>query len=104
MANITDARAIAFSNNYIRPLAEAMRALKTRCQDAKNQWTANSNAIATLFATNADVLVDDRASEGINQLTGLQATQLVGQMDNLIAALNDQIVAVPCVRPVNVVV
>jgi hypothetical protein len=101
MANITDARAIKFSNEQVRPLAEALRSLKARCAAAKIDWTANSNAIAGLFSANADVLVDSRAAEGVNQLTGLQVQQLIGTLDSVIAAINDQIVAVPCVRAFN---
>lgn len=99
MASITDPRAITFANVYLRPICEEIRALKARITDANNQWTANSNAVAGLFGTNADVLVDGRAAEGINQLTGLQVQQAIGVFSSLASAVNDQIIQVPCVRP-----
>lgn len=99
MAQITDQEAITFSNEQLRPIAEAARALKARCVDAKNKWSANTNRIAGLFVVNnADVLVDGRATQGVSQLTSLQINQMISQMDTIIT-LNDQIVQVPCVRP-----
>lgn len=68
MADITDARVVAWSNAHLRPTARLLRRLYIRAKDAELRW---SQEVGGLVAnTNADKLIDGRASQGVSVLTG----------------------------------
>ena len=95
MADIVDTRAIKFSNEQVRPLCEDARALKARITAMSNDWFAGINV---LFPNDTSNLIDNRTLEGVNELTGADVNSAVGDLINAGTALNDQIVAKPCVR------
>jgi hypothetical protein len=100
MANITDLETIRFVKEEIRPLCEKVRALKAEITATKNKYNGQINLAGSQFqlAANADVVTENRTAESITNLTKLQITQAFAQLD-IVTTLNDQIVQVPCVRP-----
>ncbi len=104
---ITDPRAIKFANEQVRPLAESLRAIKARIEAAKNDWSADGNAIAGLFAGDQAAsdgrLEDGRDAEGVSRLIGYNVAQFMDVLTAVETAINDQIVALPCVRPLEVI-
>ena len=104
MADITNPEAIAFCNEYIRPLAEQVRALKARIDAAGTRWFSGVNvAVGT---SSADQIADGREAEGVSRLTAADVTNLMSQLLTIQAQLEQSgvagIVEKPCVRPLNV--
>lgn len=68
MAQITDAQAIRFVNEVIRPMAEAVEALDANVQIAADRYVAE---FAPLVSGNvaADTIEDGRAAEGVSRMT-----------------------------------
>lgn len=93
MAQITDAEAIRFCNEVVRPLCEELRALRVRIVAAQTQWFLGLN---TVFAAPADTVEDGRAAEGVSRLTAADVTNAVAQL--LAVDPNAQIIQKPCVR------
>lgn len=71
---ITDPRAIKFTNEAIRPLAERLRDLKNDLDDVAVRWNAE---IAPLVPNDTSVLEDGRAAQGDSVLTGADITNFV---------------------------
>jgi len=104
MAEITNAEAIRFCNEQIRPLAERMRALKIEVDAALTTWFAG---VSTVIGSSAgDTIEDGRGDEGVSRLTAADVTNLGVQMIAYQTQLNQAgvagVVSKPCVRPVRV--
>lgn len=97
---ITDPQAIKFANEQVRPLAEDIRALLARLAAAETVWYGGLN---TLNPNDAQELLDDgREAEGISRLTGADINSFMAVALAMKAASNPEIVAKPCVRPLQV--
>lgn len=103
MANITDQRAITFSNQVVRVLCERVRALKQDIDAGLNIW--NNGVVSGLFPNDAgSPLIDGRAGgEGIQNLTGADVNSVMSVLTTMQTQLNGAGVATviqkPCVRP-----
>lgn len=98
MADITNAEAIRFVNEQIRPLCEEARALKVRITSMHSDWT---DRIGAMFPADESPVVDGREDEGVSRLTGYD----VGAAhDSLVAAsaqINNAYIDPPCVRAIS---
>jgi hypothetical protein len=99
MAAIDNAAYRVFVREQIRPLCEAARALSARVAAMKTTYDAEINNVGGAFANgaNGDTIVENRTSEGVNDLTKLQIAQAIGALD-AIRVLNAEIISIPCVR------
>lgn len=98
MADVTNPEAIKFCNEVIRPLSEEARALKARVDDATVVWYGGLN---TQFPNDTSAVIDNREAEGVSRLTGADINSVMAQLISQIGALNEQIIAKPCVRPLD---
>ncbi len=96
MADITDPQAVRFVNEEVRPLCEEVRALKARILATQTEWFAGMN---TTIPNTSDSLEDGREAEGVSRLTGAQITNAVGVLIAVATEVNDEIISLPCVRP-----
>lgn len=99
MPAIINPQAIVFCNEVLRPLAEQTRALKARITAANVTWGAGLNAV---FTNDSSVVTDNRTAEGVSTLTGADIQQLMSGLLAVSAAVNDQVISKPCVRPIQV--
>lgn len=95
---INDARAVRFSNEVVRVMAEKVRDLKIDIDLTMQQWFVGIN---TLFPNSIEeTLVDGR--EGASILTGADVNNLITQLAAIQTLLDQSgvkdIVAKPCVR------
>jgi len=101
---ITNPEAIKFVNEVVRPFAEQFRAMKARSDAAMIQWYAGLNTVIT---NTSDIVEDGREAQGISRLTGADVTNLVSQIGAFKSQLDSsgfpQVIAKPCVRPIEVV-
>lgn len=99
MAQITNAAAIKFVNEVVRPLAEEARALSIRLGAMRTAWYGGMN---TVFANAVDTVEDGRSAEGVSRLTAGDVTNLVAQLIAVAPgeqrAFNSEIIQKPCVR------
>jgi hypothetical protein len=98
---ITNAEAIRFSNEVIRPMAEQIRALKAEVDAALVTWFGG---VDDLFPNSPSEAVEDgRESEGVSRLTGADVNNLVTQLSVFKTQLEQagvaDVVSKPCVRP-----
>ena len=99
---VTDLQAVKFSNEQLRPLAEAARAFKATVEAAGVDWFAGVNL---LFPNDATVVYDAAGAaprhdtEGVAVLTGADINSLMAGLLAASAALDAQVIAKPCVRP-----
>jgi hypothetical protein len=97
--DITDAEAIRFVNEVIRPTAEKMRGLDAEIDAALVTWFAGINA---KIANDASPILDGREDEGVSRLLGSDVVNMVTQMSVYQTALNQSgvanVVSKPCVR------
>jgi hypothetical protein len=98
MPDITNAQAIKFVNEQVRPLSEQARALKARIGALTTDWFAGLN----LAVPNTPDVVADGRTDGASVLTGIDVNSVVGNLIAAHDAINDQIIAKPCVRPLQV--
>tara|TARA_R110002020_G_scaffold367654_7_gene579494 strand:- start:11 stop:325 length:315 start_codon:yes stop_codon:yes gene_type:complete len=98
MADITDAEAIKFVNEYIRPMCENIRYMKARGDDFALKWAQLSSD----FPNDTSSVADGRDAEGVSRLTGADINAvatvfnaLLGNIDTAATA----VIAKPCVRP-----
>ena len=86
MANITNQAVIQFSNKYLRPLAEAVRNVLIRLDDAKVEYATN---IAGLLSGHADgdKLADGSPADGRSQVTKKDLADFLTQASSLVAEL-----------------
>ncbi|MBD3297878.1 MAG: hypothetical protein GF341_04420 [candidate division Zixibacteria bacterium] len=100
MADITDPQAIAFSNEYLRPICEAARALRYRIDDLETRWF---DGISDTIGNSAgDTLVDGR--ETLPPMTAEQITNTVANLFAARTALILDLIELPCVRPLDVTI
>ena len=99
MADITSPEVIKFSNEQIRPLAEAMQALDYRVQAALVTWYATISADCP---NDSSPIADGREAEGVSRLTGSDVVNMVTQMAAYKTALEltgvPDVISKPCVR------
>lgn len=94
---ITDPQAIKFSNEQVRPLAEDFRALLARVTAAETSWNGGINA---MNPNDPQELVNDgREAEGVSRLNGADINSFMSVILAMKAASNSEIIAKPCVRP-----
>jgi hypothetical protein len=96
MADVTDPNVIRFVNEQVRPLCEQARALKARVGAMTTDWFAGINA---KVPNDASAIQDGRTAEGVSRLTGANVNSAVGTLIAAHDAINDQVAALPCVRP-----
>jgi len=105
MADITDAQAIRFANEQVRPLAEKMRALKAEIDAALVDWNGGINT--TVGSSGDDTLADGREAEGISRLTAADISNLVTQLTAYQTQLDQagvaDVISKPCVRPLQTI-
>jgi hypothetical protein len=100
MADITNAEAIRFCNEQIRPLAESVRALKARIDACTVKWFGGINT--TIGTSAGDAIADGREAEGVSRLTAADVTGLMTQLLAIQTTLDQagvaDVVEKPCVR------
>jgi hypothetical protein len=103
MANITDAEAINFVDTELRPICELMRALDAKITAAQVKW---NSGISSHFDTDADVLIDGRADDGVSVLTGADVKNAMTQMGTYDTQMEGAgvrgVISKPTVRALNV--
>lgn len=93
---INDPEAIKLCNEVIRPMSELARSLYFRTLDLESVWNAG---LSQKFATDADVVKDNREAEGVHKLTAIEVKQVIGILFAMKDQYNTEIMAKPCVRP-----
>lgn len=102
MADITEPVVVRFSNDYLRPLSEAVRNLGIRLNDAKVEYTT---IISDLISGNADgdLLADGSPADGRSQVTKKDIVDLLSMLNSLLTEINatgnDSLMAKFTVRP-----
>jgi hypothetical protein len=96
MPPITNPEAVRFVDEQIRPLCETARSLKAEILAAQTLWFGGLN---TAIPNTSDLIDDGREEEGVSRLTGIHVNGAMGQLITLAGNLNDEIIAKPCVRP-----
>ena len=81
MAN-TNAQAVSFSNQKIRPMADLLYTVYQTAKSVVQQW--NSQSVATVIPNDSTVISDGAASDGRNQITDAQATAIITRCTDLI--------------------
>lgn len=98
MADITDAEAIKFVNEYIRPMCENIRYMKARGDDFALKWAQLSGS----FPNDTSAVADGREAEGISRLTGADINAVATVFNTLLGDIDtaaETVIAKPCVRP-----
>ena len=97
---ITDAEAIKFVNEYIRPMCETVRYMGARGADFANKWAQISGEFPN---DPLEILEDGRDGQGVSRLTGADInavatvfTTLIGEISGATA---QAVISKPCVRP-----
>jgi hypothetical protein len=81
MADITDAEAIRFINEQVRPFSEYLRDLYYMAQSMEGLWFGNS--LDTTIGSNAiDDIADGREAEGVSRLTAEDISNFMTQVIN----------------------
>lgn len=83
---ITNAGAIRFVNERIRPVAEKIRDLRAEMTDHKAVWFQGISAVVP--NSMAETLEDGREAEGVSRLTGADINNMVTRMDELLTVLD----------------
>jgi len=100
MPEITDAEAIRFVNEKIRPMAEKLRALDALIDDLRTSWFGGG--LSAHFATGADTVADGREAEGVSRLTAQDVTNLMTQAGTIATQFDGggvmDVITKPCVR------
>jgi hypothetical protein len=91
---VTNAEAIRFVNEVVRPLCEELRAFKVRASAAATLWYAGMNT--TIPNSAAQDIADGREAEGVSRLDGADVHNAMAQI--LGVSPNAEIVQLPCVR------
>lgn len=98
---ITNAEAIRFTNEVVRPMAEKLRSLTYELDADIAQWYGGLGALFT--ADLAGLVSDGREDQGVSRLTGNDVVGLVNQMVALQTVLKGagvmDVIVKPCVRP-----
>ena len=83
---ITNAEAIRFVNERIRPVAEQIRDLQARMTEHVANWNQGVSALVPNDAL--ELLEDGREAEGVSRLTGEDVNAMVTRMQSLLAVLD----------------
>jgi hypothetical protein len=84
MADITNAEAVAFCNDKIRPVADKLAQAYYDAKIVVDDWTANS--MGTLIPNSAsDIVVDGSATDGRHVISGADATTIVTRCMEFVA-------------------
>jgi hypothetical protein len=75
MALITDAAAVAFSNQEARPAADALAQCYYTCKGLLNDW--NALGMSSKIVNTTDRIDDDSDLDGRNSVTGQQVTSII---------------------------
>ena len=101
MADITDAEAIRFVNEFIRPCAEKLRNLKAEIDSGLNTWDARLSAV--VGSSVDDDLADGRETEGVSRLTAADVNSFMAKANGFQGLMEQAGVLAaiekPCVRP-----
>ena len=104
MAEITDAEAIRFVNEQIRPMAERLRDLNALMGYARGLWVGGG--ISPHFVADGDTVEDGRESEGVSRLTALDVSAFVAEVATILTRFETagimDIIRKPCVRAMRV--
>lgn len=99
---MNDPQGIRFVNEVVRPLAEQLRANKVKLEAIKVEW---ENGVSDLFSKGGDI-EDGREAEGVSRLTCDDVNNFMAQVLKIAlggaAALDEAIIAKPCVRALEV--
>lgn len=85
MPDITNPQAVRFSNEEIRPLADAYATLYFAAKRVEAEWTAQN--IGALIPNTADVIIDGSATDGRAEITGAKVNGLINAVAALVADL-----------------
>lgn len=98
MPDITNPEAIAFSQDYLRPMAEMLRWFNSSGNEMVAQWNGGTN---TLFPNDASPILDQNGTA--HPYTGANANTIIERVVALNAILNQPFfmdgVLPACVRP-----
>lgn len=83
MAANSNAQAVAFANNRVRPMADQMYRLYLTCKNFVEQW--NAQGISAVIPSDANLIADGSASDGRAPMTDAQANIIFAHATNLIA-------------------
>ena len=102
---ITNQQAITFTNAVVRPMAARFRALKAEVDSALTTWNAG---LSSEFPSDpAEIVEDNREAEGISRVSGNDVQLLMAQLVIFQTQLNQagvgNVIAKPCVRPLQVI-
>ena len=104
MAAITDAEAIRFVNEQIRPMAERLRDLNALLDYTQGQWFGGG--LSAHFAAGSDTVEDGREAEGVSRMTAQDVTNLMTQIGTIITQFDGagvmDVVNLPTVRALRV--
>lgn len=96
---MNDPEGIRFSNEQIRPLCERMRNMYWEFKALVPYW---ADTISGLIENNPADLIDDGREE-VTQLTGEDVYNVISEMGQYIAAIEEagvlSTITKPCVRP-----
>ena len=98
MADITDAEAIKFVNEYIRPMCENIRYMKARGDDFALKWAQ----VSASFPNDTSLVEDGRGAEGVSRLTGADINAVATVFNTLLGDIDataTSVIAKPCIRP-----
>ena len=96
---ITDAEAIKFTNDYIRPMCENLRYMSARGADWAIKWAELSGKFPNKLE---EVIEDGREAEGISRLNGADINAVATVFASLLTIMDasaQTAVNKPCVRP-----
>ena len=82
---VTDALAIKFVNERIRPAAEQLRNLKIQFEELRAVWDQGASSLVP--NSPAEVIEDGREAEGVSRLTGQDINLMVTRIDAMLAPL-----------------
>lgn len=92
---VTNAEAIRFCDDVIRPLCEQARALRYRALAAQTRWYAGLN---NAFPNDSTAVNDGREGELVSRLTGADVNSVMSQLIDHAVGMNAEIIEKPCVN------
>ena len=100
---ITNAEAIRFTNEQVRPMAEQLRDLQAVAEDMAGHWNGGINI---LFPNDSSAVDDGRDAEGASRLAGTDINNFITQVNTLLtqfagAGVMD-VIRKPTIRPLRV--
>ncbi len=81
MADITDAEAIRFINEQVRPMSELLRDIYHLAQSAEGLWFTGINT--TVGTSAGDNIMDGREAQGVSRLTAQDISNFMAQVINI---------------------